>query len=179
MTSANAVRFGGPGLAALRDLPVHAVGEATAAAAREFGFEIASVGDAGVERLVGALDPRLRLLASRRRGPRRSRPVIDAIAVYRSRLIEAPEELRRRKRRRADPFSPGGTAFALAADRLGLDRAAIRIAAISPAAAEAAGTGWAQSNPQRSRPTTRFWPSPSGCAKRAAGHEREQGHEAA
>ena len=62
LTSANAVRVGGPGLAALRDLPVHAVGEATAAAAREAGFDVATVGYAGVERLVGALDPKLRLL---------------------------------------------------------------------------------------------------------------------
>ena len=56
------MRFGGPGLAALRGLPVHAVGEATAAAARASGFDVASVGYAGVERLVGALDPKLRLL---------------------------------------------------------------------------------------------------------------------
>ncbi|MFN3943545.1 MAG: uroporphyrinogen-III synthase [Allosphingosinicella sp.] len=38
LTSANAVRHGGPGLAALRGLPCFAVGEATAAAAREAGF---------------------------------------------------------------------------------------------------------------------------------------------
>ena len=33
-SSANALRLGGPALAALQDLPVHAVGEATASAAR-------------------------------------------------------------------------------------------------------------------------------------------------
>ena len=37
-----------------------------------------------------------------------------------------------------------GRAFADAADRLGLDRASIQIAAISAAAAEASGTGWAR-----------------------------------
>src|SRR5688572_25017235 len=44
LTSANAVRHGGPQLAALKRLPVHAVGAATAAAAREAGFTIASIG---------------------------------------------------------------------------------------------------------------------------------------
>ena len=44
LTSANAVRHGGPGLQALRELPVHAVGEATARAAREAGFAVATIG---------------------------------------------------------------------------------------------------------------------------------------
>jgi uroporphyrinogen-III synthase len=144
LTSANAVRFGGPGLASLRGLPVHAVGEATAAAARSFGFEIASVGDAGVEPLIGSLDPKLRLLhlAGEDRALA-SRP-IAAIVVYRSQEVEAPDELRTVEEAVVLIHSPrAGSAFALAADRLGLDRAAIRIAGISPAAAEAAGAGWA------------------------------------
>src|SRR5204862_3541714 len=54
LTSANAVRLGGDQLDALRALPVHAVGEATAYAAREAGFEVASISDAGVDRLVAS-----------------------------------------------------------------------------------------------------------------------------
>ena len=41
----------------LRGLPVYAVGTATAEAARDAGFDIASVGEAGVERLLGSIEP--------------------------------------------------------------------------------------------------------------------------
>lgn len=145
LTSANAVRVGGPGLAALRDLPVHAVGEATAAAAREAGFDVATVGYAGVERLVGALDPKLRLLhLAGEHGAALSRPV-STLAAYRSQLVEPPEELGQAEGAIVLVHSPrAGRAFADAADRLGLDRASIQIAAISAAAAEASGTGWAR-----------------------------------
>jgi uroporphyrinogen-III synthase len=144
LTSASAVRFGGPGLAALRELRVHTVGEATATAARAFGFQVASVGEAGVEQLLNSLDPELRLLhlagEDRAQAPRQ----ITTIAVYRSRAIEAPAELRTAEEAVVLIHSPrAGNAFAEAADRLGLDRVAIRIAAISPAAGEAAGPGWA------------------------------------
>ena len=47
LTSANAIRHGGAGLERLRSLPVHAVGEATAAAAREAGFAVAGIGEGG------------------------------------------------------------------------------------------------------------------------------------
>jgi uroporphyrinogen-III synthase len=143
LTSANAVRFGGSGLAALRGLRVHAVGEATATAARSAGFDVASVGDAGVEGLLASLDPKLRLLhlAGEDRVPT-SLP-IEAIAVYRSTAIGVPEQLKTAEEAVVLLHSPrAGAALADAADRLGLDRASMRIAAISPAAAEAAGSGW-------------------------------------
>ena len=41
---------------------MHAVGEATANAARDAGFGIASTGEAGVERLLGSIDSDQRLL---------------------------------------------------------------------------------------------------------------------
>jgi uroporphyrinogen-III synthase len=144
LTSANAARFGGPGLARLRSLPVHAVGEATAVAAREAGFEVTGFGDNGVERLLDTLDPNLRHLhlcgEDRAVAPR---SVICA-AVYRSRLLDPEEDLRQAEGALVLIHSPrAARSFADAADRLGLDRTSIRIAAISPAAAEAAGTGWA------------------------------------
>jgi uroporphyrinogen-III synthase len=144
LTSANTVRFGGPGLAALRKLPVHAVGEATASAAREAGFDVATVGDAGAEKLIASLDPKLRLLhlAGEHRAEA-SRPM-TTLAVYRSPLVEPPEDLETAEEAVVLIHSSrAGSAFADAADRLGLDRASIRIAAIGPAAADAAGTGWA------------------------------------
>src|SRR5436853_459962 len=48
LTSANAVRCGGEKLQELRGLKVYAVGEATAEAARDAGFDIDATGDAGV-----------------------------------------------------------------------------------------------------------------------------------
>ena len=44
ITSANAIRLGGAGLGRLKALPVHAVGEASAAAARAAGFAVDSTG---------------------------------------------------------------------------------------------------------------------------------------
>src|SRR5204863_958201 len=73
-----------------------------------------------------------------------SRPM-TAIAVYRSRLVEPPEALKTAEEAIVLVHSPrAGHAFADATDRLGLDRASIQIAAISTAAARAAGTGWAR-----------------------------------
>ena len=57
LTSANAVRCGGEQLHSLRGLKAYAVGEATAEAAREAGFDIAATGDAGVDRLLGSIEP--------------------------------------------------------------------------------------------------------------------------
>jgi uroporphyrinogen-III synthase len=62
ITSANAVRHAGEGLHALRGLPVYAVGSATAEIARDAGFDVASAGDSGVERLLGSIEPELKLL---------------------------------------------------------------------------------------------------------------------
>jgi len=143
LTSANAVRMGGDELMKLRGLPVHAVGEATAEAARGAGFDIAAVGDGGVDRLLDSLDPDLRLLhlcGEDRRDPLKAPQSIAPVTVYRAMAIDRPD------------MSGAIGAVALvhsprAARRLAelVDgRGSIVIAAISPAAAEAAGGGWQQ-----------------------------------
>ena len=140
LTSANAVRHGGSGLATLQSLPAHAVGEATAAAAREAGFRVEVVGGGDVSDLLVKLTGSHRLLHLAGKDHRQipeSRQV-DTLIVYRSVPIEAPalpplEELvvavhsPRAARRLAE----------LATTR---DRTAV--AAISAAAAEACGSGW-------------------------------------
>jgi uroporphyrinogen-III synthase len=145
LTSANAVRYGGPGLQSLKALPVHAVGEATAAVAREAGFEIASCGDGGVDQLLDTVPPNLRLLHLC--GEHRIAPTvqgaIEAIAVYRS--VERPmaDDFKQVEGAVIAIHSPrAGKRLAELADQAGLDRTTIRIAAISTAAATAAGTGW-------------------------------------
>ena len=57
MTSANAARHGGAGLARFTHLPLFAVGEATADAARETGFNDVRVGSGNAEELGTLLKP--------------------------------------------------------------------------------------------------------------------------
>ena len=146
LTSANAVRFGGDQLASLRGLPVHAVGRATADAARDAGFDLASSGEAGVERLLGSLEGDLKLLhlsGEDRTTSDGARQSITVQAVYRSRTIEpkpcvdcaADAAVLIHSRRAAELFAR------LAAEQ-NLDRSRTRIIAISKAVADAAGAGW-------------------------------------
>ena len=141
LTSANAVRCCGEGLRSLRGLKVYAVGEATADAAREAGFDIAATGEAGVDRLLGPIEPGLKLLhlcGSDRYEPSRATQRITRVTVYRATPVEAPD-LSAAPGSVALIHSPrAGRRFA----ELVADRHAISIAAISPAAADAVGEGW-------------------------------------
>lgn len=145
LTSANAVRHWGAGIEKLRGLPVHAVGEATAAAAREAGFEIASAGTSGVEQLLDSIPRDLRLLhlcGEHRVAALADRAVL-AVAVYRSAELPAPGDLRRIEGQAVAVHSPrAGRRLSELAGLAGVDRSSIRIAAISEAAASAAGAGW-------------------------------------
>jgi uroporphyrinogen-III synthase len=141
LTSANAVRLGGERLQALRFLKVYAVGEATASAAREAGFDVAATGDAGVDRLLGTIEPGVRLLhlcGADRREPMSRRQEITSIPVYRANPVEAPD-LSGNAGSVALIHSPrAGRRFA----ELVADRSSFVIVAISEAAAEAVGDGW-------------------------------------
>jgi uroporphyrinogen-III synthase len=138
LTSANAVRHGGEQLSELRRLKVYAVGQATADAAREAGFEVAAIGDGGVERLLGSIEPGFKILHLCGEDRVDSGEAVTPIVTYRARPIERPSI------RQADGsvvliHSPrAGRRFA----ELVEDRGSIAIAAISPAAAEAVGPGW-------------------------------------
>jgi uroporphyrinogen-III synthase len=139
LTSANAVRHGGEDLARLRGLQVYAVGEATARAAREAGFDVASIGDGGVERLLQAIDPGLKLLhlAGEDNAQANASQAISQMIVYRSREVANPGEIQ------------SGCVALVHSSRAGRrlaelvgDRNTIAVAAISPQAAAAAGSGW-------------------------------------
>ena len=108
LTSANAVRCGGDPLKGLRGLPAYAVGMATAEAAREAGFDIASTGEAGVDRLLGSIDPDLKLLhlaGEDRRAPDGATQEITFIPVYRSKTSREYRCPIRRGRRGDDPLT--------------------------------------------------------------------------
>jgi uroporphyrinogen-III synthase len=145
LTSANAVNMGGRQLERLRRLPVHAVGEATAVAAEVAGFGLASVGKGGVEDLLESIEPDARLIhlcGEDRRPPEQPRQAISCVTVYRARVVDEPANLQTLLGQVAIIHSPR------AAKRLAEllpegDRKSVRIAAISKAAADAAGSGWA------------------------------------
>jgi len=145
-TSANAIRHGGEQLQDLRGLKAHCVGQATADVARGAGFDIASVGKAGVERLLGSLegDERLLHLAGEDRtdvGHAKQR--ITPVTVYRSAERAAPANLHLAQGAVALVHSArAGARFGQLVDDAGLDRPKIAIAAISDAAAAGSGEGW-------------------------------------
>ncbi|QDZ08900.1 uroporphyrinogen-III synthase [Sphingomonas panacisoli] len=146
LTSANAPRFAGPGLDALANLPVFAVGPATAAAARARGLTIAETGDGDGAELVATLTERgftrALLLGGRERRVHAGGVVAETITVYASDPLPITPQV-------ADALA--GTVALLhsarAAQRLaeiaGSTRASIRLAAISDPVAAAAGPGWA------------------------------------
>jgi uroporphyrinogen-III synthase len=145
LTSANAVRHGGEGMSRLRALPVHAVGEATAKIARETGFDIATTGNDGVERLLGQIDPGLRLLhlCGEHWTPVQADQPITHIPAYQASVLPTPAGLAAIQGQTVALHS------ARAARRLSelvnqerIARSTIRVAAISRAVASAAGDDW-------------------------------------
>jgi uroporphyrinogen-III synthase len=146
LTSANALRHGGDGLQKLRGLPVYAVGDATADEARRAGFTVAICGDGDVERLLRSIPDSARLLhlCGEHRTVAPSPHSVTEVAVYRSRELLAPADLRLVDGQTAAVQSPrAGRRLAELIDAAGIERSGLRIAAISDAAAEAAGEGWA------------------------------------
>ena len=141
LTSANAIRCGGEQLQVLRGLAAFAVGESTAAAAGEAGFDIAATGRAGIDGLLDSIEPGLRLLhlcGEDRRVPKGARQATTQIVVYRAKQIEQPD-LPVTEESVALIHSPrAGRMFS----KLVAERGKIAIAAISEAAAEASGQGW-------------------------------------
>lgn len=147
LTSANAARHGGDGLALYLTLPCYAVGEATAAAARDAGFldirvgpedglallmEMQADGIARALHLCGAdhvtLEPAEIRIARV--------PVYEAVAV-----AGLPAAAGAALEGEAVALLHSPRAARLLAS-LAPDRARIDVAAISPRTARAAGTGW-------------------------------------
>jgi uroporphyrinogen-III synthase len=148
LTSANAPRHAGPGLAALRALPVHAVGAATAAAAREAGLDVVAVGDGDGAALVAAAAARgvrrALLLGGRDRAVEGHPIIAKTIAIYASEpvavALEALDQLAGSVVLLHSPRAARRVAGLI--DRAGIDRRTVRIAAISAATADAAGGDW-------------------------------------
>lgn len=145
-TSANAVRCAGPQLERVRALPAYCVGEATAAVARDAGFDVAGTGESGVDALLGSLPPDRRLLhisGADRHEATETRRVITTVAVYRAAELPAPAALAGIAGAVVALHSPrAATRFSRIADDLQLPRDAIALVAMSETIATAGGTGW-------------------------------------
>lgn len=149
--SANVLRLGGAKLDALLDLPVFAVGEHTAQAARERGFTVAATGRGGLHQLLDALpddQPRhlLRLGGEERVPlfPGKGTEITDC-TVYR--LVDCdvpPEHLALLENPLCVALHSASAArnFLRICRDLVLEPRNIRIAALGPRIAEAAGQGW-------------------------------------
>lgn len=143
LTSASAVVSAGEQMERLRGLPVYAVGEATALAAEVAGFGVAVTGSAGIDQLLESVPSETRLLhlcGEHRREPGAAQP-ITRVTVYRAREVPTAAGLHELRGQVAAVHSPraGRRLADLVPEG---DRGAVRIAAISEAAAEAVGAGW-------------------------------------
>jgi uroporphyrinogen-III synthase len=148
--SANAIRCGGASLEALRHMPVHAVGETTAQAARQAGFTVAHTGSGGLQAVLDAVPAGARVLrlAGEERIALEVPPGVTMIerVVYASLPCPMPDDLASLLAGGAVVLLHSGEAarhFAAECDRLGLRRSAIALAALAPRIAAAAGSGWA------------------------------------
>lgn len=144
LTSANAVRCGGEQLKDLCALPVYAVGEATAQAARNAGFDVAATGDGGVDWLLGSIEPELKLLhlaGADRMIPENALQEIESITVYRADAKEAVDVSAARNSIALIHSPRSGRRFA---ELMITHKASITIAAISRYASDAVGDGWAR-----------------------------------
>ena len=148
VTSTNAMRYGGAGLEGFRHLWLHAVGEATAEAAREAGFRHVNAGRADIVELLRWFSPDLRLFhpcGRDRRDLSGAPQAIVSVSVYAAEALPMPGGFAAITGAVVAVHSPrAGERLAELTDAAGIGRSSVRIAAISEAAAKAAGAGWAE-----------------------------------
>lgn len=151
VTSANAIRQGGPQLAAYRELPLHAVGPMTAGAARSAGFETVIAGDRdGAAALADAVAQGhrrlLHIVGREHIALDHPEAVIDRRIVYAADAVERLPDAARLALA-ADAIvllhSPrAARLFRSLAEAEGLTTQTIRVTVMSPSVAAAAGEGW-------------------------------------
>jgi uroporphyrinogen-III synthase len=151
LTSTNAVRHAGAALAALLPLPVYAVGEATANAARAAGFHVIFAGgtDANALLVQAAANGDARLLWLT--GGHQSRinlppgVTLDSALVYNSAALAPAQafiELLSSPILVALHSVRAARHFLTICEAHGIDKNTISIAALSPSIAESAAEGW-------------------------------------
>jgi uroporphyrinogen-III synthase len=151
ITSANAVRHAGPQLSQLSNLPCHTVGQATAAAARAAGLNVAATGTSGAQAVIDAMTSQghraIVWLAGVDRSPLTAgKARLTAITCYRSAEIGDPAGWADATAGPAVILLHSARAARRAAALAGDARQRLIALSISDAVREAAGGGWAQSH---------------------------------
>jgi uroporphyrinogen-III synthase len=148
--SANALRHGGPALAAYAGKPAYAVGAATAKAASRAGLDVVATGAGGIQATLTMLRPEHRRLL-RLSGHERIRidpprdHLIDERVVYASEPLPLSATLREMLARPAVVLLHSAEAahhFARLSDAGQFARARLSLATLGPRIAKAAGDGW-------------------------------------
>ena len=147
--SAAVFAHGGPALAALRAIPVHAVGAATARAAEAAGFAVAACGSGGLQAITATLAPgrylRLAGEAHVALSPPPGATVITCV-VYTVDTLPLPAPIAARLAREPALVllhsAEAARHWCAECDRLNLPRHALSIAALAPRIASAAGSNW-------------------------------------
>ena len=150
LTSANAIKYAGRAFEKYKKLPVLAVGKATAGIARQSGLDVAEIGEGGAEDLLRSLPSDryrkiLRLTGKDHvKTPASGREVVLR-RVYHARALPLGEQA-------CTALRQGHVVLLYSVraakrlieemDRLGIDRSANDVAALSSNIAEAAGDGW-------------------------------------
>ncbi|GAB5350097.1 uroporphyrinogen-III synthase [Alteriqipengyuania sp. 357] len=149
--SANGLRLAGDSLQGLADLPVYAVGQATADTAQALGFTVAKVGAGGLQRLVESLpeDRPLRLLrlAGDEHLPLAAPDHIAIETAVTYAIVHRPlgdADAARLARGGVVLLHSGASAqhFADECGRIGLDRANLSLAALAPRIGTSVPEGW-------------------------------------
>lgn len=149
LTSSQAARLGGPKLATLANLPVHAVGEATASAARTAGLHVAMTGERDVRTLLDAMASqkieRVLWLCGRDRTAVDAKGIaITPLPVYAVDATPLPPEWDKLTAAPAIVMAYSARGAARIAELAGDRRKHLTLLAISAAVAAAAGKGWAE-----------------------------------
>ncbi|TMM50415.1 uroporphyrinogen-III synthase [Qipengyuania marisflavi] len=147
--SANVLRHGGDQLAALTNLPVYAVGQTTANAARTAGFTVAQTGVGGLQALLDTLGPEpltlLRLAGEARVAlTPPSHITVATQVVYRAAPLPLDPACSSRLDGAVAVVHSGEAARRLRSEceRLGIARGNTVLLALAPRIAEMAGSGW-------------------------------------
>lgn len=150
--SANILRHGGKALATYSTLPTYLVGEATAEAARQAGFSVASVGSGGLQGLVARLaeDDRRRVLrlAGEEHVPLALPPdtTVKTVVVYEALPLPLSFASATNLGESTVVMLHSAAAarhFDRECDRLSIARHKVELACIGPRVVAAAGEGWA------------------------------------
>jgi uroporphyrinogen-III synthase len=148
LTSANAVRHAGPGLAALAHLPCYCVGPATTAAAQAMGLSPVLTGNSGAQAVVDAMTARGAQAILWLSGSARTRIVaarhtrITVIATYGAMAVAFPASWHEATAGPAVIMLHSVRAAQRVAQLAGPMAKHLTLLAISPAVADAAGPGW-------------------------------------